>query len=241
MRPGGFTFEVQHLLDEYLCRCSVVEALSGSGVIGAQERVEVASTDGIEIGFSRQVAAQASVCVLDASFLPGGVGVAEEGGCAERVQLVVACEFRSVVEGEGLSERGGQDAEPVEEHLGDVIRGLGFGSSCDHEAGISLVQSKYELSILGETHEIGFPVSWDRAVTGCGIAIIYAFSALNEACGTAAASTAPSTFAFGARQEEAPAVVFGAGDLGVDEAIDGLVGDAFRCVLALHATGDLLR
>ena len=50
----------------------------------------------------------------------------------------------------------------------------------------------------------------------------------------------PSAFAFGAREVVAPAVVFGASDLGVDEAIDGLVADAGVCPIAGEASGDLL-
>jgi hypothetical protein len=49
-----------------------------------------------------------------------------------------------------------------------------------------------------------------------------------------------SAFGLGSGEIVPPSVVLGAGDLGVEEAIDGLVADAGLCLLAGEAAGDLL-
>ena len=60
-------------------------------------------------------------------------------------------------------------------------------------------------------------------------------SAFNEACRAAALPAAPAALALAARQVAPPAVVPGAAELRVDEALDGLVGDHLATLLALRA------
>ena len=81
--------------------------------------------EGCEVGFARQVAAHSSDGVFDAAFLPGRVGVAEEGLEAELVELVVAGELGAVVEGDGLSHgRGGIGSRMRRRAVDDGVGGL---------------------------------------------------------------------------------------------------------------------
>jgi hypothetical protein len=63
-----------------------------------------------------------------------------------------------------------------------------------------------------------------------------------EAIGVAGPSSlgAPAALVFGAGQVMAPSPVIGAFELGIDEAIDGLVADDLAPSLAGEAAGDLL-
>src|SRR5258705_3946491 len=83
-------------------------------------------------------------------------------------------------------------------------------------------------------------MTWDRAIGGCGWPFSHGNPALNELCGAAAAAPAQPALALGARQIAAPAVVLGASNLGVDEAIDALVANHPATSLACEPTGDLL-
>src|SRR3954453_915654 len=64
---------------------------------------------------------------------------------------------------------------------------------------------------------------------------------LQEVGRTSAALPAPTApLALAARQTSAPAIVFGAGELGVDEAVDALVGDHLASMLEGEPAGNLL-
>ena len=95
------------------------------------------------------------------------------------------------------------------------------------------------LPVLCKHHEIGFPVPWRLPVAGFRGAFCERNSALDEGSRAAAPSAAASAFALAARQVVAPAVVLGAGDLSVDEAVDGFVADRdlFERIQAWHKTG----
>src|SRR5262245_34285358 len=122
-REGGFTLEVQQLSKECLGWGLEVEAFSRGIVVGGGDGIEVLGPEGEEIGFARQGSAQASDGVLDAAFLPGAVGIAEEGLDTEHgCEVIVLGELGPVVESDGLAQFGWQELEPGEESL----RG-GFG------------------------------------------------------------------------------------------------------------------
>ena len=101
---GGFTFEVQQLLAEDLCRGFVAETFARRIVVGLQHCIEVLILESCKIGLSRQEAAHAPDGVFDGAFLPWCVGIAEEGLDAGAVKLAVVCELGSVVEGDGFAE-----------------------------------------------------------------------------------------------------------------------------------------
>lgn len=196
--------------------------------------------DGFEIGFAGQVSAQAGVSVFDAAFLPWGMGIAEVGLQAERVEVEVACELGAVVEGEGPAQMRGQEFEPMLEQGSDRLGGFAVGSACEQDSRRSLVQGEDVVLVFGEAEEVGFPMTWLGSIEGGGIALVHANTAFDEACRAAAALATTSALAFGAREEQPPGEVLGAGDLGVDEAVDGLMGDAVLGFVAEHSSGDLL-
>lgn len=68
----------------------------------------------------------------------------------------------------------------------------------------------------------------------------YRDPALNEGCRASAALATKAPFALAAGQVTAPVPVRGAGDLGVDEAINALIGDDRVAAFAFEAAGDLL-
>jgi hypothetical protein len=102
------------------------------------------------------------------------------------------------------------------------------------------MDSEHGLAVFGEQHEVGFPVARDFAIGGIGRPFRYGNPAIDEACGTAAPSAAQAALALAARQIAAPAVVLGADDLRVDEAVDALVADHLAASLAGEPAGDLL-
>src|SRR5688572_3628502 len=64
-------------------------------------------------------------------------------------------------------------------------------------------------------------------------------TAFNEVLRAAALSAAAATFALAARQISPPAIVLGAGKLGIDEAVDALIGDHLTAPFPLEPAGDL--
>jgi hypothetical protein len=69
-----------------------------------QKSNEVAIRDSSEIGFAWDEASHSADGVFDAAFLPGGVGIAEEGFQVEAVKAGVAGELGAIVECDCLAQ-----------------------------------------------------------------------------------------------------------------------------------------
>jgi len=241
-KPGcGFTLEVQQLLDEELGWSSVVKALARCCVVGADDVEELPVGEFGEIGFARQEAAHASDGIFDATFLPGGMRVAEEGRDVEIVEFVVLGELGAIVDGDGLVERSWKATEKRGHAADDRRRGLAPWPGGDDCPRLALVQGENCLALPCEEDEVGFPMSRGTAVGGGWWPLGDGNAVLDKACRTAASLAAKAAPALGAGQVEAPAAVVGAGDLGVDEAIDRLVADDPSAGITGEAAGDLLR
>src|SRR5262249_16033643 len=81
------------------------------------------------------------------------------------------------------------------------------------------------LTVLSKQHQIGFPMASLSAFIDISRAALNGYTAL-DVFGWAAASTSPPTaLTFAPRQVMAPAVVIGASDLGVDEAVNGFMAN----------------
>src|SRR5438128_6423615 len=78
-RGGGFTFEVQQVTAENLCRGFVVKTLSGSVIIGTHQGEQALIGQRGQISFPRQSSAHASDGVFNAALLPRCMRVAETG------------------------------------------------------------------------------------------------------------------------------------------------------------------
>src|SRR5439155_15792453 len=79
IREGGFTFEVQQVTAENLCRGFVVKTLSGSVIIGTHQGEQALIGQRGQISFPRQSSAHASDGVFNAALLPRCMRVAEKG------------------------------------------------------------------------------------------------------------------------------------------------------------------
>ena len=105
-----------------------------------------------EVGFARQEAAHAADGVLDAAFLPGGVGIAEEGldarGCA-------AGEWRanSVPLSKVMVWRSGCGRAPSRLHEMAAMTGAALlgGRIAEQQAGGALMHGQDGLAVVGRT------------------------------------------------------------------------------------------
>src|SRR5262245_13378303 len=237
-RGGGFTFEVQHF-GEGLCRGPEVKAFSRGVVVSADECIEAAVWECGEIGLARNEAAHATDGVLDATLLPGRIGVAEEGPNGEPMELLMTGELGAVVEGDGLAQRWRHAGEEPDEMACNALGSFVGRSGGEQKSGLALVNSQHGLAVFGEQHEVGFPVSGALAVGGSRGPFGHRNTAFDEACGTAPAPAAAATLALAAGQIATPVVVLGAGNLGVDEAVDTLVADHRAARFAGQPTGHL--
>ena len=162
---------------------------------------------------------------------------------AEVVELMMVGELGAVVEGDGLSPSGGgEGSQEVVEGGGDGAGGFAGQAGGHEQAGVTFMQGEEGLSAAsGEEHEVGLPVPGGLARSGVHRALCKGSSEGDERDGTAAFGPAPPAFGLGLGQEVAPVVVLGAGDLGVDETVDGFVGDDAALALQGQSFGHLLR
>src|ERR1044072_9258760 len=77
------------------------------------------------------------------------------------------------------------------------------------------------------------------AICGIGRPFGQGNTAFDEACGASSPPAAKAALALAARQIVPPTVVLGTSHLGVDEAVDALVGDHLAAGLARQPAGDL--
>ena len=197
------------------------------------------SRQGSQIGLAGQGSTQAADGVFDAALLPGGVRVAEEGLDAEGMEVVMAGELRAIVEGDGLAAVGGQGGEEAGEGLSDRGGGLAGGPDGEEEAGGAFMEGEDGLAVSAEEHEVSFPVAGGLAVGG-GRGAGGERAAVRDQGGGAAAAGAAAAFALGLGQVVAPRIGLGAGDLSVQEAVDGLRSEDGAAGLPGPASGDLL-
>src|SRR5207302_8164736 len=114
----------------------------------------------------------------------------------------------------------------------DTARNLAGEADAEQQTRGALMHGQHRLTIFGEHHQVGLPMSGDIAVGSLDRPLVQRNTAFDEACGTAAPLAAGAALALGARQVASPAEVRGASDLGVNEAVDGLVGDQLAAVVA---------
>jgi hypothetical protein len=218
-----------------------VQAFARCVVVEPREVPDLGWPESREVCFPGQSTSHASNGILDAAFLPGGMGVAEEGLEAEAtVEPVMLGELGAVVEGDGLSQLAGQVGEQAFNGGCDGCSSF-IGLAQDREcAGRSLVKSEDRLTVGAEEHEVGFPMAGLGAIGDAGWPQRNRNAVFNVIGRTSAFTTAEAAFAFAARQIEAPGIVLGAGDLRGDEAVDGLMADDDAAMLAREAPRDLL-
>jgi len=219
-----------------------VQAFSWCVVVEPGEVSDLRGREGGEIGLSRQSASQSSDGIFDATLLPGGMGIAEEGLEPEvALQAVMRGELGAVVEGDGLAQAAWQSGEKRLDSGGDRFGSLVWLTQDGERPGRSFVEREDRLAVGAEEHEVGFPMAGLSTVGGIGRPQSKRNAVFDVLGGAAAASATEASFAFATRQVEAPRVILGACDLGGDEAIDGFMADDDAAVLAREAPRDLLR
>ena len=173
--------------------------------------------DEIEVRFAWQRASQAPDGVFHAAFLPGTVGIAEEGLDAEGlVKPVMLGELVSVVEADGFAYRPWKFAELTGDGAGGED-GFSIDRVLNHaEAGLSFVENQQPLAASGEQHEVGFPMA--RRPTAFDLGGTFGDrTPLFDEAGGAASRTVPSS-SFSARQQAMPVILLGR--TMIDETID---------------------
>ena len=197
--------------------------------------------DGVEIGLSRQGPSHAADGVFDAAFLPGAMGVAEEGLDAKTgVEAMMFGELGSVVEGDGAAKFRRQGLEPGQQLAGRGIGGLAGVAGEEKEAGGALAGDQEGLSGRREEHEIGFPVAGDATMLNRLGALNDGNTMLDEGDRRSVRPAPPTPLELGLGKIQTPCAVVGAPDLGVDEAVDALVADDMAAILAGQPAGHLL-
>ena len=239
-QEGGFTFEVQHMVSKNLGGRLIAETFPRRIIVYLNQMRKVFIGESHQVGLAGQGPAQAADGVFDAPLLPGRVGLTEEGLEAERMEGIMPCKLRPVIEGDRLAPRGRQGREEGGDGVGDRRGGFAGGARGNQQAGVAFMQGQDGLAVDPEQHQIGLPVPGGAAIRD-GVRPLGQRAAQGDEGGRAAAFEAASAaFRFGPGQIVAPRVLFLAGDLGVDEAVDGLVGDDRLLALPREAAGHLL-
>jgi hypothetical protein len=133
------------------------------------------------------------------------------------------------------------DAEQIDEMAGDAVGRLAGQPDRQQEPGFALMHGQDRLTIFCEHHQVGFPVTAGHAIGGLDRPVCHGNTALNEVWRASALPAPAAAFALAARQIASPTIIPGTGQLGIDEAVDALVGDHLAPLLALEPAGDLLR
>jgi hypothetical protein len=227
-------------ISEGLIRSQELKALAWGVVVAKEASLELLRGQGSENGFAGEVTAHAADGIFDAAFLPRFVGVAEESGKAQALgELVMQGELGPVIESDGLAQGGRKRLEPGEETFEHGLGGLVGLAGEAQMTGRALMENQDGLTILGEEHEIGFPMAGLGSVVGLRGAIMNRHAVLEVLNGTASAKAQAATPMFATRQEAVPVILLGGAM--IDETIDRFVGDHGVAVGATESTGNLLR
>ena len=138
---------MQHL-GEGLCRGSEVKAFARRVVVGGDRLADAAGRELCEVGRAGDEAAQAAEGVLDAAFLPGRVGVAEEGLHQEALQGKVSGELGAVVERDGAAQRLWYGFEQAHEMAGDAGGEFALDGDREQQARGALVDRQDGLTVF---------------------------------------------------------------------------------------------
>ena len=134
-------------------------------------------------------------------------------------------ELGAVVEGDAAAPVGWHLDQDVGQGLGDGSGGFSGWPGGDDEAGVALVEGEDHLFADAEHHQVGFPVAGTLAMGNLLGALGQRATQLDERGWATAPATSVAPFGLGPRQVMSPGICLIAPDLGVDEAVDALVGD----------------
>lgn len=178
----------------------------------------------IRRGFQRDEPPNSAIHVFDAALLPRAMRIAEIGLDADRIELVVEEKFRPVVLRQRAAKRRRQGRKPVFKMIDSRLGRLCFLLGDEGKAGASFLSDQQIVFFVRKHKEVGFPVTILAALIDMKRpfsnrnAVFYVFQ-------RPVRTSAPTAFAFCARQQVSPAIVVGSVDLSIDETIDGLMTD----------------
>ena len=133
-------------------------------------------------------------------------------------------ELGAVVEGDTLAPLGREGGQDGSHCLGDGVSGLARGAPGDEQTGVAFVEGEDRLTVGRKEHQVGLPVAWTPAVGGV-LGPLAQGPALGDEGGRAATPASPvAPFELGPWEVATPGVFLLTGQLGVDEAVAGLVG-----------------
>jgi len=100
------------------------------------------------------------------------VGIAKERLHQEALQGKMGGELGAVVEGDGLAHRLRQGVEEAQEMACHAASVLAFEAIAQQHTGGSLMHGQDLLTVLGEHHQVGFPMARDLAIGGLERALL---------------------------------------------------------------------
>src|SRR5215218_6913765 len=106
---------------------------------------------------------------------------------------------------------------------GHAISHLVGQSDGKQQARFAFMHGQDRLTVFSEHHQVGLPVTASGSIGGLSWAFVQGNTAFNEVLRASTLPAAAAALALAARQTTPPAIVLGAGQLGIDEAVDALV------------------
>src|SRR3954469_21832493 len=233
----------RQVLLEYLPGRPVAEAAPGGVVEPVGEPAEVGASERLGRALARQEAPGAAVQVLDTTFLPGAVRVAEGAGHVElAAELGIGGELGPAVEGDRPAGVLGQRPEDAGDAGDHRRRALVLVGQQEGEAALPLDQGGHvRLADLStEDQQVALPVPERLPVADLGRPVLDPALARDRG-GARPAAVAAAAPPPGLGQVTVEAVL--AALRAVDVPVDGLVADGSPAVrlFVLQPSGDLLR
>src|SRR3954453_16358265 len=224
MRLGRAGRGRQVLLED-LARGAVAEATARSVVEPGGQPAEAGASEGIGLAVARQEAAGAAVQVLDPTFLPGAVRVAEVPGHRQLAgEPRIGGELGPPVEGDGPAGVLRQAPERAGDAGDDRRRALVLVRQQEGEAALPLHQRGHvrPAVLLTEDQQVALPVPEGLPVADLGRPVLDPALARDRRATGPAAVAAPTS---AARLRQLAGEALLAALRGVDVAVDGLVAD----------------
>ena len=230
---------MQHLVGKDFGGSQVAQALPGSVVVGLEHLQDFFFGQLVQVSLSGQEAAQATVGILHTALLPRGVSVTKEGVHAQGMEAVMLGEFAAVVEGDGLTPRWRYGQQEIDQGVCNGARRFLEHGLAQEQPRVALLEHQQRLSSVAEEHEVRLPVPRVEAVLdiwgpeGEGLALVDIGIGVSP-------TTSEAPFGLASGQESEPGVVLGSIALGMDEAVDGLMGYEGAARFQGQATSHLL-
>ena len=158
----------------------------------------------------------------------------------------MTCELGAVVEGHRTAPWGRERGQHLGHGTGDWVCRLARLPQGDEQTGVALVQGEDRLPLSAEEHQVRLPVAGGIPSGGIPSGGIRGTlgqwpAKLDEGRRVATLVSPPAAFRLGPGQVMTPGVVLLAGNLGIDETVDSLIGNDGPASLQGQASCHLLR